>query len=104
MQKRLRHRVLLAVLGLAITVPIYASISFIQGLEAPPLTRIVLKVIPLILCPPSLLFYSQFDTYPYTTAGAWLWFEIGLMNSAFYGAVGPLAGRFLKERFGTANS
>src|SRR5258708_21698758 len=50
--------------------------------------------IALILCPGSLLFVTWLDIEPQTTAFTTMWLVIALINSALYGTIGGVVGKF----------
>jgi hypothetical protein len=94
-RKRRRLIIGLALLGLAITAAIYASIPFTPYSEPPSGTTIALGFVSIILCPPGLLTVPLFDIDAYTPGGAVLWLLIGLINAGLYAVIGALVGSFL---------
>jgi len=71
-----------------------ALFSYLEFTNYRPLKPALLGA-AIIFCPPSLLSLMFLDIEPHTAEEVFGWLVIGVINSALYGAIGALVGRYL---------
>jgi hypothetical protein len=84
-------------IGLAVTAIIYATLALVPYSENPPRAMMMLSVVSVVLCPPSLMSVSPLTIYepPFWVGSLVLWPIIGHINAGLYKAIGAVAGRYV---------
>jgi hypothetical protein len=98
MSKVGRVAIRFALIGILITVAMYASIPYVPYIEKPNLIEGILGLMSVVLCPAGLLAVPLFDIKPYSPPGVVLWSFIALLNMGLYAVVGEVVGKLLSRR------
>ena len=93
MSKRRKLAYVFAMLGLALAAVIFAFLEITNYDIMPPTLRGAI----LILCPPAVLSVAFLDIQPHSVEIAIGWLIIGVINAAWYRAIGVLIGKRLFE-------
>jgi hypothetical protein len=89
-----------ALLGFCITALLFAYRDLTNYSEMNP----ALILASIILCPASLLTLLLADIEPHTSAAAFAWFIMAVINSGFYAVAGAIVRRFLWKMPSSASS
>jgi hypothetical protein len=91
MSKRRKLAYGLALLGMAITLAIFA---FLEITDYTPMQPTMLTA-TLILCPPAVFSAGFLDIEPHSVESAMAWLVIGAINAALYGVIGHFIGKHI---------
>jgi FtsH-binding integral membrane protein len=96
-RKYSRRTLVLAGLGLIITVVLVAYLVLTDSYRNPPHELSTpLLVAFLVLCPPSLLSVAFIDAETGTSGFYFIWFFVGLINAGLYSAVGAAVAHYVR--------
>ena len=90
----------LALLGLAIAAICYACAAFYDYTKPMNGLRFAMVCISMILCPPQLLFAACIDCEVIGRGGFIMYSIVGVLNAAFYAAIGSVVVRLRKKSGG----